>query len=280
MQFTIGVFIKPISQDMGWDRATISFAMVASLIATGIMTPLVGRLVDRYGVRAVTMPAIVAFALLVATVALVPASPLVFIALYALMGMAAARQTPLPYARAISLNFDRHRGLALGIAMAGVGLGVAIVPQIARSLIEHFGWRLAYIGLGVLTLGIGLPAVALLIHEPVRGLRANADRALLPGVEASASLRLPVFWQLAGAFFLVALAANGTIAHIVPLITDRGLSAKQATVALSAAGLALIAERLIAGYLLDYVWGPYVAILFFLAPFAGIVTLAASSTPD
>lgn len=279
MQFTIGVLIKPIGNDMGWDRATISFAMVAGLVMTGLMTPLAGRLVDRFGVRAVTLPAIMVFSVLIASVAFVPASSSAFIAIYALMGVAAAGQTPLPYARAIAVTFDRKRGLALGIAMAGVGLGVAVVPQIVRLLIEHAGWRMAYLGLGALTCAVGLPAVALLIREPVKKTGSPNLSAPLPGHDALSSLGIPVTWQLAVTFFLVALATNGTIAHIVPLMTDRGISAGTATTALSGTGLALIAGRLVAGYLLDRVWGPYVAVFFFAAPLAGIVAVATSSTP-
>jgi MFS family permease len=129
MQFTIGILIAPITRDFGWSRGTLSSAMVIGLWMTGIVMLLVGRLVDRFGIRAVALPAIMVFSLAAASVALVPASPVAFIVRYALMGLGAAAQTPLVYAKAISARFDRQRGLALGIAMAGVGLGAAIVPQ-------------------------------------------------------------------------------------------------------------------------------------------------------
>ena len=149
MQFTFGVLLAPISREFGWNRGTVSSAIVVGLWMTGIATPVVGRWVDRFGIRPVALPAIALFSLATASVALVPASPAAFTALYALMGLGAAGQTPLIYAKAISARFDEKRGLALGIAMAGVGLGAAIVPQFAQALIgDQWPGRLACGGRG------------------------------------------------------------------------------------------------------------------------------------
>jgi MFS family permease len=61
MQFTIGTLLPSITREFGWTRGTVSSAMVAGLWMTGIATPLVGRLVDRFGIRAVALPAILVF---------------------------------------------------------------------------------------------------------------------------------------------------------------------------------------------------------------------------
>src|SRR5262245_45552110 len=102
MQFTFGVLLTPVSREFGWSRGTVSSAIVAGLWATAVATPVFGRLVDRLGIRVVALPAIAVFSLTTASVALVPASPAAFSALYALMGLAAAGQTPMIYAKAIS----------------------------------------------------------------------------------------------------------------------------------------------------------------------------------
>ena len=141
MQFTFGVLLPPIAAEFGWARGTVSSAIVTGLLMTGIATPLVGRLVDRFGTRTVALPAITLFALSTGAVALVPASPIAFNLMYAVMGLTAAAQTPLIYARAIAARFDAQRGLALGIAMAGVGLGATLVPQVAHRLVGAVGWR-------------------------------------------------------------------------------------------------------------------------------------------
>jgi MFS family permease len=267
MQFTFGVLLPPIAREFGWARGTVSSAIVVGLWMTGIATPLVGRLVDRYGIRAVALPAIALFSAATASVALVPASPVAFTALYALMGLAAAGQTPLIYAKAISGRFDADRGLALGIAMAGVGIGAALVPQFAQALVQAVGWRGAYVGLGSLTFLLAFPAVALFLRgASPRHVSTDAAVAIAPieasGLSGREAIRTQLFWRLAAAFVIVAAAANGTIAHMVPLLTDRGIGTNTATSVLSAAGLALVAGRLLAGYLLDRIFAPYVAVAF------------------
>lgn len=274
MQFTFGVLLKPIGEEFGWSRGTVSFAIVVGLICTGLMTPIIGILVDRYGLRRIALPCIVAFSLIVAATSLTPASPAVFVAIYGIMGIAAAGQTPLIYSKSIAATFDDRRGLALGIAMAGVGLGAAFIPQYAQFLIGTLGWRAAYVGLGLLTLVLAVPAVAFFVREPTRvRIEKGASVQNLPGINGREALKTRYFWLLVIPFFALAAAANGSIAHVVPLLTDRGISPQIATSALTMAGLALITGRLLAGYLLDRLFAPYVAVAFIIIPLIGIVLL-------
>ncbi|MGP8243731.1 MAG: MFS transporter [Bryobacteraceae bacterium] len=281
MQFTFGTMLPPVSREFGWSRGTVSSSIVIGLWMTGVATPLIGRLVDRFGVRRVALPAIAVFSVATASVALVPASRAAFTSLYVLMGLAAAGQTPLIYAKAISARFDAHRGFALGIAMAGVGLGAALVPQYAQALITHVGWRAAYAGLGALTFLLAFPAVAFVVgRQPGETYREKATEAPLPGLTAMEAVRTSRFWLLATSFFLVAVTTGGVISHLVLLLTDRGLSVQRATALLSISGLALIGGRVLAGFLLDCIHAPYVAAGFFTAPLAGIVALALTSHQD
>ena len=281
MQFTFGTMLPEVSREFGWSRGAVSSSIVVGLWVTGLAMPIVGRLVDRFGIRTVALPAIALFSLATASVALVPASWGAFTGLYALMGLAAAGQTPLVYAKAISARFDTQRGLALGIAMAGVGLGAALVPQFAQALITHIGWRGAYAGLGGLILALAFPAVALVVGRPSRETYTErATAAPLPGLTGVEALRTSRFWLLAVSFFLVAATAGGVITHLVPLLTDRGLSPARAAGLLSMAGLALIGGRMLAGYLLDRIHAPFVAAGFFTAPLMGIVVLLLISRPE
>ena len=204
----------------------------------------------------------------------------IFTVMFALAEMTSAIQTPLGYAKAISAWFDRRRGLALGIAMSGVGLGAFVVPQLAERLIERVGWRGAYVSLGLLTLVIAFPAVALWIREPRPGEGERgrlAAIAVLPGHTVREAASTARFWMLGATFFLVAIAINGSAAHIVPLLTDHGLSAASATATLAVFGLATMSGRLLAGFLVDRIFAPYVATLFFLAPIAGFAFLASAT---
>lgn len=287
MQFTFGVFVKPLSEALQTDRGTISGALLAGLVATGIATPLIGRLIDQHGTRRVALPAIVLFALGMAAIGLFANSPAALILMYALCGIVAAGQTPLPYSKAIAAVFDERRGLALGIATAGVGLGTMLMPMLAQKLMASFGWRGAYLGLGLVTLLVALPAMAGLVTRrreaataaegTTSGPARAAPNTTAPGMSAAEARVSGRFWCLAVAFFTVALAASGVVAHIVPLMTDRGVPAASAAAAISAAGLALIVGRLAAGWLLDRLHAPHVAMVFFSLPLLGIALLLGTS---
>src|ERR1700680_4867779 len=200
-----------------------------------------------------------------------PASFIMFTILFAFAESTSAIQTPIGYAKAISAWFDRRRGLALGVAMSGVGLGGFVMPQLAQSLIESVGWRGAYACLGLLTLAIAFPAVALWIREPRPGEgehRGAGVAAHLPGLTVRQALGTVHFWILVAVFFLVAIALNGTVAHVVPLMTDAGLSPASAAATMGIFGLATMTGRLLAGY---------VGTALFLAPIAGSVFLASAA---
>lgn len=287
--FTFGVFLKPIIATFGWNRGTVASAITVSQALGALATPFVGKLVDRWGVRRVTLPFITVFALTTAAIALTPASPFIFILLYGICGLAGGGQQPLNYAKAISAWFESSRGLALGIAMAGVGIGTALDPQIVRLLINHFGWRGAYVGLGILTFAVAFPAVAFFVREPDRD--SATDREHLtsagythdlsgnaPGMPVAEAVKGFRFWFLLAAVFLVAAAVNGTIAHVVPILTDRGISAAVATSMLSVTGIALIGGRILSGFFLDRFFAPYVAACFFLLPLTGIGLLSSGAS--
>jgi len=279
--FTFGVFLKPITEDLGLSRGAFSAALTFHAAIAAIVLPIIGWLVDRWGARRIMLPGLFLYALATASYALIQASPLLLTFLiFAFTGLVGGVQSPIPYAAVIAQRFDRRRGLALGIGTAGVGLGVALMPQLAALLIDTFGWRLAYVGLAVAVLVVAFPPVALFLREPpgfaarVQRLREPADTgAAVPGVAAGAALRSWLFWGLAIAFFLDVIAINGTLTHIVPLLTDRGVPRQIATAALSGTGFALIFGRVLSGWCLDRFWGPYVAIVFFVLPMIGIAIL-------
>jgi len=286
MQFTFGTLLPPITKELGWSRGMVSSAMVVGLWTTGILTPFFGRLVDRFGIRAVALPAVTLFSLATASVAWVRASPAAFTALYALMGVGATGQTPLTYAKAISARFDRERGLALGIAMAGVGLGASLVPQFAQQLIRMFGWRGAYAGLGALTFVLAFPAVAFFVGRPVAEKtpapqpRTTTTTTTMPGLTGGAALRTMRFWVARLQLLHRRRNNRRLLAHLVPLLTDRGISPRTATAMMGIAGAALFGGRLLSGYLLDRIHAPYVAATFFLSPMVGIGVLLWTAGPQ
>jgi predicted MFS family arabinose efflux permease len=275
--FTFSVFLKPIIDELGWGRATITSAMFLAGVIAAFVTPVVGKLMDIFGVQRVALPGIVIYAALIASFSLLQPSLLM---LYAIAGSAAIAghvQTPMGYSKVVSSRFEDHRGIALGIAVSGVGLGTVVMPQIAQYLIAHVGWRLAFVGIGITTLLFAFPMIALFLGEPGRSRgdgAGNAPSRTVPGPDAIAIVRDRRFYVLMLIFFFSAIAINGTITHIVASMTDRGYSPAVATSVLSSAGFALIVGRLTSGYCLDRIFGPYVATVFFLMAASGIALIA------
>jgi MFS family permease len=165
----------------------------------------------------------------------------------------------------VSKWFDRRRGLALGVALAGVGLGTAIIPPFVAYLISNYGWRFAYVGLGLVVLILGgLPAL-LFVREPdkhERQILPQFVHGALPGYDFIVVLKGRRFWALTFAFFLGVVVLNGILTQIVAMLMDRGVSLQVATRDLAASGIAAIFGRIASGWCVDRYHGPYVAIGF------------------
>lgn len=274
--FTFAVFLKPISEQLGWSRGTMSLAVTFALVLGGLATPIAGRLIDRWGIRRVTLAFVTAFAASFSAIALTSTSPWIFIGLYAIAGFFAGGQGPLPYAKAISGWFEEHRGMALGIAMAGVGIGIAVVPQIVRALLNLFDWRTTYLLIGAMTWLIAFPAVWFFVKDPKHGSHQNKTGQTglrSEGDDMRTAVRRTDFWLTLVSTSLVVTAINGVTAHLVALLTDRGMPNDVSVRMLVAIGLAAIAGRLISGLLLDRFFAPRLAAIIFLIPFVGLVVL-------
>jgi predicted MFS family arabinose efflux permease len=268
--FAAGVFLKPVAQELGFGRGEISTAIAVSNIMIAVAAPFFGRALDAFGVRPPLLASITLFALATAAMALLTPSFLVLLLLYGLAGLIGVGQNPTAYSKVLATYFDRDRGLAMGLALAGVGLGTALMPTLSNLLIGAFGWRIGYVGLGLVVVIFALLPVSLLLPEPMA---KQADSADLPGMAFAQATRTWPYWALALTFFFAATTINGTLVHVVPLLTDRGIPVGAAVSTLAAAGLALIVGRVISGYVMDRVFAPYVLLVFLSGPIVGLAIL-------
>src|SRR5260221_6378691 len=200
-----GVFIGPLESDFGWSRASLGIAMALCALLSAVTLPFVGLLMDKFGVRRPLVFAVCLFALNVAAIGQSTTLPM-FIALTALTGVTGAAQSPIGYVISIASYFDRRRGLAIGIAMSGIGIGTALIPQYAQWLIGSFGWRAGDAGLGVAIMAIALPSVLLLLREPIGDRTPRAAGEPAPGMDLRDAVRGRVFWCIALAVLLVSIA--------------------------------------------------------------------------
>jgi MFS family permease len=273
--FTFSIFLKPLSGAFGWSRESISAAFGFAALTVAVCSPPLGHLLDRFGPRRVILPCMAVFGIGFASLGFLTPSLFHLYAVFVLLGIVGNGTTQMGYSRAVSTWFDRRRGLALALVMAGVGTGAMVFPPMAQALIAGYGWRAAYLVLGSLILILGLPLTALFVRERPRGGEGGIlKHPALEGATVAQGVRSRVFWILIGTLFLSSISVNGAIAHLSPLLTDRGVAARNAALAASLLGLASFCGRLITGFLLDRFFGPRVGFFLYVAAAAGILLLA------
>jgi predicted MFS family arabinose efflux permease len=127
---------------------------------------------------------------------------------------------------------------------------------------EPYGWRGAVIGLGLSTVLIGLPIVLWLFREPrpeQRPAPSDKDAGMRVGATTNQAMGELRFWLIIVSVALVALAYGGLYSNYVPLLMDKGYDAKTAGGIAGVIGISIIVGRLVAGYLIDRFWAPFVA---------------------
>jgi MFS family permease len=281
--FTVNVFMVPVTTELHWTRGMFSSALLASAVVSPVMTPLFGNLLDRYGIRRVALPATVLYGLALCSFSQLQSGA--FWAIFLMVGCAAgfgACLGPIVYSKSITAWFDKERGLALGIATCGVGLGTLALPELAQHFIVAFGWRAAYVAVGVTTFVLAFSTIAIFVREPpgylerMRSARAEPVDGPQPfGISAWAAITgTRQFWLLAIIFLLEGTACNGILSgNFVPMLTDRGYTPASAAALLGASGLAAMVARIIVGLGLDFVHGPIFSALVMLLPPLGIALL-------
>ena len=276
----LGLFIKPLAEEFGWNRAQVSLAATYFTIALAFSIPVIGQLADRFGSRRVLLPSILVFAALLALPALLVDTLWKLYLIYILMGCLGAGANALPYLRTIATWFDSRRGLAIGIAMGGSGMGFAYVPPLAQYVIDSYGWRAGYLCLAVFTVIVTIPLVYFFLRDaPVKQGRAIApDTGDEDSVKTSFKL-LPVLksrllWQLFLIFCLLSFGLYGVLSHLFPMMTDRGMTATNAALVQSTLGIAIVCSRIFVGYLIDRFTATRVAFLCFLSSACGVGILA------
>ena len=291
--FSFSVFFKPLVVNFHASRAAVSFAFSLMNTVGALWIPLSGVLIDRLGARRVIIWMTLFYGLILIAALWVGNSIWQLYLFFSILGIAlSSGPVPVPYGAVISHWFNRHRGLALGLAMLGIGVGSIVVPVVAQRLITLFGWRITYALFGGAVLLVPLPIVAALLrNDPAElGLQPDGDETA-PGSLLSPQGKQgmtwheiwhnPAFWLLICIFSLTGACVHGAIIHMSAIFTDRGVSAEHAALAASLVGAALIVGRLGSGYLLDHFFAPRIAILFYGATTLGLAMLWAgtSGTP-
>ena len=275
--FAFGTLVKPLQAEFGWSRAEMSFALTVTNITVVFGAPALGYLVDRGGVRKVLLPSVILMGLAVASMSLLQGNIWHFYGIFFAITVLGLGTLPLSYSRVVIGWFEQRRGLALGIALAGFGVGAALVPEISRTMIDLYGWRSAYYLFAAAIFLISLPLTLFVLKEAPTAVLSTPDSNAVSGrgMSAGQAAKTGSYWLVLLSFFLVGIGITSVLSHMVPMLMDRGMSLTAAARCMSTLAVALIFGRIFAGFLMDHFFAPYVTagfIIFGLA--AGVILLA------
>ncbi|MGW8532002.1 MFS transporter [Nocardiopsis sp. NPDC055824] len=280
---TIGLFVLPIVEETGFSRTTVTGAFSVAAVGMAIGLIIVAQLVDRFAARYILVPGFVLFAASMALVGLVPPVEWVYFVPCFFVGFFGAG-TAVPATRAVVSWFDNNRALAVGVVTGIIGLGSALAPLLAGALIENVGWRMTYGVMALISVLVSVTMVTLFVRaraeRHVRGRLVQETQVegrdvslQLPGLTVREAFRTRQFWGIAVGLGLVGVVVYGLQVHLVPMMTDRGLSAEQAATLLVVFGLASLVGRVAGGFIVDRVPGTIIGPIVMIAPIAGMFFL-------
>jgi MFS family permease len=276
--YSFSLMVKPLQHEFGWGREQVSRAFSLAAISVAICSPFMGKLFDRVEPRKIIASFMVAFGLGLGSLAWLTGSLAQFYATAIFIGVAGTGTYQLGYARIVASWFERRLGAALSFVVAGSGVGSLFFPPVVQHLIDTYGWRHTYLLLAALPLLIGAPLTLFLAPSarnlPLRHSAALTDAAASDGATWRQAIATRSFWLLAFGVCCISLSENGALAHLAPMLSDRGFRPEDAALVVSVLGGSSLAGRLMLGWLLDYLEGSHIATFSLLAAGSGILMLA------
>ncbi len=282
-----GVFLEPMSEELGWSRTEFIAAFTTGQFVAGATGVAIGSVIDRHGGRSLMLTGtviVVVSLLLTAEVRELWQWILIRGFLQPIgLGMAG----PLVVHVVVSKWFVSHRGRAIGIAAVGLSLAGVVFPNVLTPIVDEFGWRAGWRALAILALLLVLPAALLMRRQPEDyGLRPDGRRGETATAEADAerwdyetsltrgeALRTPVTWLLVAAFGLVGFGLIALATQAIPLMTDAGFSRAESAALLSLLALPGLLTRPFWGLAAERIEPRRVALVAFLAIAVGELTV-------
>lgn len=290
VRFSFGVFFKSIEAEFSLSRAATSGVISVYMIVASVFCLLAGWVVDRYGPRTIILLMGLVTGLSLLLTSQIHSAWQLFITYSVLLAIGTSAMY-IVLAATASRWFEKKRGFALGIASSGTGLGMVIMSPLATYLISGFGWRIAYIVLGLITWVIVIPMSRLLRKDPyeigalpdgaISTIRATGSSGTTikdnsvspPGFSLRGVFGTGSFWVLSFIWLLIAVSHFFVLTHIVPHATDIGVSDGEAAAILALIGGIGIIGRVLAGRISDRIGSKAAAIGFSLATVGAMVWL-------
>ena len=195
---------------------------------------------------------------------------------FAALAILGAGSLPIIWTAVLNGWFEKNRGKAIGITMAGTGFGAFLLPPIAEFLISNYGWRTAYQGIGIGALVLSLPIVVLLFNENPEAGSGKANSTApdtswgMTRAEALCDYR---FWVLGCVLFITVFVIVGLLSNFERIMGARGLARADIASIAAIMGLTVIVGRLLVGVLIDKFWAPAVASVFIVMPIIAMLLM-------
>lgn len=257
-----GLFMGPLADEFGWSRTLLSSGPSIATGLTAVLSPFFGILVDRHGARKLALPGLVLTMLATAAFGFLNGSATQWVALWLLFGLVSVTIKSTVWNAAIAGIFYQGRGLALGFTLAGTAVAQTLVPPLGNWLIGEFGWRGAFVWLGLGWGGLTLLVCWLFLYDAHdraagRGRFAKASENAAPmqldqtGLTVREAFRSTALWRVAISTFIIMVLTIGLGIHLFPILTEAGVSRANAAWLVGLGGIAGIVGKLVTGALLD-----------------------------
>ena len=237
--YSFGAFLVPVSDELGAGRPATSGVFATTTCALFALGALSGPAVDRFGPRRVVLVGAASLGLGLLLMSSADSLWQAYVGHGLGVGLAVAC-TYVPLVAVVGGWFERHRTLAIGIAVSGIGLGTLLVAPLAAALIEQLGWRTAYRVLG----GVGV-VVVLAVAVVVRPVPVAAGAERVPGL--AARLRTPTYVRLYLAGVLLSVVLFVPFVQLPSYAESRGTGEVAAAALVGLIGAASIVGRLALG---------------------------------
>ena len=244
-----GVFFTPMMEALGWSRALISGASSTAFIIGGLFAMLVGRLNDKFGPRIIMAVAAVFYGLGFTGMARVETVTQLYLTFGLVFGIGLSAIDVIALTT-VARWFSTNRGKMTGIVKVGTGAGQFVIPLAAGFLIQHLGFRPAFVILGTVA-AIFLCATALFLRRDPGTGTAEAITTDQTGLNPSEARKTPAFKQLVLANLLLVGVLMSIMIHIVPHARDLNIPAPQAAGLLAAIGGISMLGRFSSGFVID-----------------------------
>ena len=283
--YIAGLFAPRLLAEFGWDRS--QFALIGTIgLVMLVLSPIVGRLADRFGVRLVASFGVLTFPLVLATFALMNGDLRWFFGLSVVQMVFGATTTTPVYSRLIAERFVHARGLAFSIVMTGPPFAGAIMAPIIGHVIEIDSWRAGYLLFAAVAFGLGVIAVLLIPSR--RDADAPAELAQLRGDRKAARLKRtageradrdliftnPAFWIIIVGMVLANIPHALLSSQMKLMLMDSGATPQTAVWLVSAFAAGVIIGRFACGFALDRMPAHLVAAVTIGLPALGMLLLA------